>query len=165
MLAAAALSALVWAGRHPAPLRAHPLHTSLAEISYEPDGHLLVIRVRLFADDLSAAIFAGSDAFVPASKEMPPDSLLWRYARGTIALADPEGRPIQLCWRGAARAGDTVLLELQAKMATDGPRRVRILQAMLWERFPDQVNIVRASYEGRTVTLLFTRGDPGKLLP
>jgi hypothetical protein len=157
MLAASALTVLLWAGATAQP-GAHPLHTSLAEISYQPDRRLLVIRVRVFADDLSAAIFS-------APKEMPPDTLLSRYVRGTFALADPQGRPIQLQWRGAQRVGDTLQLELEARMPEEGPRYVRILHAMLWERFPDQVNIVRASYEGRTATLLFTRGDGGKVLP
>jgi hypothetical protein len=36
---------------------------------------------------------------------------------------------------------------------------------VLCERYPDQVNIVRASYAGRTTTLLFTRGEAAKSLP
>ncbi len=36
---------------------------------------------------------------------------------------------------------------------------------LLTERFDDQINIVRATYDGRTTTLLFTPGDAPKVLP
>jgi hypothetical protein len=40
-----------------------------------------------------------------------------------------------------------------------------VASALLCERFEDQVNIVRASYADRSVTLLFTRGDASKPIP
>jgi hypothetical protein len=156
MLAGAVGMALFWA-LLTAPPRAHPLHTAFAEIECGPDGESVSIQVRVFTDDLAAAVSASADA-------VPPDSVLSRYARGTLALADRAGRPLRLYWRGAERSGDTVLLRLEAKLA-GGLHHARILHSMLWERFPDQVNIVRAEYGGRTVTLLFTRGDAPKTLP
>ena len=41
----------------------------------------------------------------------------------------------------------------------------RVTSLVLCERFPDQVNIVRATYAGRATTLLFTRGEASKALP
>ena len=41
----------------------------------------------------------------------------------------------------------------------------RIGNRLLCDRFPDQVNVVRATYDGRSATLLFTPGDPAKPLP
>jgi hypothetical protein len=41
----------------------------------------------------------------------------------------------------------------------------RIRNRLLCDRFPDQVNVVRATYDGRSATLLFTPGDPAKPLP
>ncbi len=136
---------------------AHPLHTALAEISYQPNSPEVLIRVRAFTDDLALAVPNLTDS--PAA-----DSLLSRYARGTLALTDQAGRPLPLRWAGAERNGDTVLLQLRATLS-GGLQRARILVALLWERFPDQVNIVRATYGRRTVTLLFTRGEGAKPFP
>lgn len=135
----------------------HPLHTALVELSYQQESGSVAIQLRVFSDDLAAALGSNADL-------LPADSLLSRYARGTLALADPAGRPVVLHWESAERSGDTVLLRLRASLP-GGMQRARILAALLWERFPDQVNIVRATYGGRTVTLLFTRGDHSKTFP
>ena len=39
------------------------------------------------------------------------------------------------------------------------------MNRVLTERFADQVNLVRATYAGRSATLIFTRGDGPKALP
>jgi hypothetical protein len=134
----------------------HPLHTTLTEVGYNPTTNEIAVRIRMFADDLAAAI--------PAEAGTPPDTAMSRYARGTFALVDRWGRPVPLRWQGAEKRGDTVVLRLGAAVA-GGLRQAKLLSAVLWERFPDQVNIVRAFYDGRVATLLFTQGDPAKTLP
>jgi hypothetical protein len=37
---------------------------------------------------------------------------------------------------------------------------LRVQQAVLWERYHDQVNLLRASIGGRSTTLVFANGDP-----
>jgi uncharacterized protein DUF6702 len=139
------------------PVATHPLHSALAELEYQPNSGAILIRVRIFTDDLAAALRTPKDSY-------PADSLLSGYARGTLALTDQAGHPLPLIWQGVEHTGDTVLLQLRAKL-TGGLQSARVLVALLWERFPDQVNIVRATYGGRTVTLLFTRGDGAKPFP
>jgi hypothetical protein len=54
------------------------------------------------------------------------------------------------------------------RLRADAPRGlagVRVRHTLLCERFNDQVNIVRATYGGRSATLFFTRGDEAKALP
>jgi len=36
---------------------------------------------------------------------------------------------------------------------------------VLFERFPDQINIVQAAYDGRRESLLFAPGDAPRALP
>jgi hypothetical protein len=148
-------SVLFWPREPTPPAANHPLHTALTELSYQADSGVF-IRVRLFNDDLAVAL---PDLTGPGT-----DSLLSRYARGALALTDPAGRPLPLIWQGVERTGDTILLQLRARLG-GGLERAHILVALLWERFPDQVNIVRATYSGRTVTLLFTRGESAKPFP
>jgi len=81
-----------------------------------------------------------------------------------LTLSYSKDQQLSLRWQGAHQEGDMVQLELRADLG-GGLRHARIRAALLWERFPDQVNIVRASYDGRTVTLLFTAGDSAKPLP
>jgi hypothetical protein len=148
---------LLWSWVLSPALSAHPLHTALTEISYQTDSQTVAIRIRVFADDLASSVSGLADA-------AQPDSALSRYARGSFALTDRSGRPVPLRWERAERAGDMVLLQLRATLA-GGLAQSRVLDALLCERFPDQINIVRASYGGRTITLLFTRGDAAKVLP
>ena len=148
---------LFWPAQTASPATAHPLHTALAEVSYQPDSQAVLIRIRIFRDDLAAVLSSPGDS-------LPTDSLLSGYARGTLALVNQAGHPVPLSWQGAEHSGDTVLLQLRARL-TGGLQRARILVGLLCERFPDQVNIVRATYGSRTVTLLFTRGDGAKPFP
>jgi len=147
---------LVALGSSPAPA-SHPLHSTLAEIEYQAESGSVLIRVRAFRDDLAAATSGSSDS-------LPADSVLSSYVRERLTLSDSNGRQVSLWWQGAHQEGDMVQLELRASLS-GGLRHARIRAGLLCERFPDQVNIVRASYDGRTVTLLFTAGDSAKSLP
>jgi uncharacterized protein DUF6702 len=155
------LVAVLIAGQGPAKVpAAHPLHTSLAEIEYHADRGVLEVSVRLFADDLCAAIGGSCEG----AAGVPRDSMLSSYARGSFALQDGRGVPLRLRWLGAERTGGMIILQLESDVPRGDYRGVRVLHAMLWERFSDEVNLVQVRHDRRTDTLLFTRGDPPKLL-
>ncbi len=137
--------------------RVHPMHTAVVEIAYQATGGLAAIQIRVFRDDFGAAV-----ALVPS--EAPADSAMARYVRGAFHLTDRAGRTLPLRWDGVEQSGDVMVLRLTAA-APEGLHGAQVLSALLCERFEDQVNIVRALYEGRTSTLLFTRGDRAKALP
>jgi len=143
-----ALLALALAGG-----RAHPMHTAVTEVVQEDGRGQVSIQVRVYVDDLRAAV-------PPASA----DSAMARYLRGTFALADRTGRPVRLTWVGAEPNGDVILLRLRGEVP-GGLAGARVTSLVLCERFEDQVNVVRAEYAGRTTTLLFTRGETAKVLP
>ena len=135
---------------------AHPMHTAVAEITYDRETRTAAIHIRVFADDFTAALIPDPTA--------PADSAMSRYVRGAFALADRSGHPLAIHWVGAAREGDVVVLHLRVTVP-GGLGKGKVLSAILSDRFEDQVNIVRASYDGRVTTLLFTRGEPAKALP
>ena len=137
-------------------LGAHPMHTAVAEINYDAASGTAAIQIRVFADDFTAALIYDG---VTSS-----DSAMSRCVRGSFAMADRSGRPLPIRWLGAERTGEVLVLHLQIAVA-GGLAKARVLSALLSERFEDQVNIVRASYDGRVTTLLFTRGEPAKALP
>ena len=134
---------------------AHPLHTTLTEITADPARRALHIVIRVFADDFARAATASRR---PGSGA--PDAAT--YLRGAFVLT--EGRralPLRSC--GTRRSGELLWLCLEA----DAPASLASLQlrdALLWELFDDQVNIVR-SMLGRTPrSMLYTRGDKAKAL-
>ncbi len=136
---------------------AHPMHTAVAEITYNDATRIASIQIRIYADDLYAAV---EESGVPDSA----DASISRYLDGKFALSDQMGRALPLQWLAAERAGDVLLLRLTA-MVPGGLSGVRITANVLCEKFMDQVNIVRAAYGANTSTLLFTRGDSAKPLP
>jgi hypothetical protein len=133
----------------PLVLAAHPMHTSVVELTEEASTRSVLITLRVFADDFRTDQLGGSAE---------------AYARAHFELRGPEGRPVALQWVGATRAGDVVEIRLRANLP-NGRSHARVLATLLCERFPDQVNIVRATYGGHTASLLFTRGDQAKALP
>jgi hypothetical protein len=137
--------------------RAHPMHTTVAEVTQEDARGHVSIQLRVYLDDLRSA--------VPARVGTTgADSAMARYLRGTFALADRTGRPVRLTWAGAEPTGDVMLLRLRGEVP-GGLAGARVTSLVLCERFEDQVNVVRAEYAGRATTLLFTRGGTAKALP
>lgn len=135
---------------------AHPMHTSVAEL-HDSSGGTVSIRIRVFEDDFKAALGSRAEGQVP-------DSAMSRYVRARFSLTDRTGRPFSIEWKASERAGAVLMLQLRAKVS-GGLAGASVTNALLCDRFDDQVNIVRASYGGRTATLLFTPGDGAKGLP
>jgi hypothetical protein len=133
------------------PVR-HPMHTSVAEVR-EAAGRV-VVTIRVFPDDLRAAVPGAADA----------DSSLATYVLRRFVVAGRDGRPVPLRWMGMERVGDVVRLQLEGD-AKGGLAGAAINHRLLLDRFPDQVNVVRATYDGRTATLIFLSGDAAKRLP
>jgi hypothetical protein len=161
-----ALLALALAGG-----RAHPMHTTVTEVVQEDAGGRASIQVRVYLDDLQAAVrlpagvgAESAGAPSPTTNFAAADSAMARYLRATFALADRTDRPVRLAWAGAERSGDVILLRLRGEVP-GGLAGARVTSLVLCERFEDQVNVVRAEYAGRTTTLLFTRGETAKVLP
>jgi hypothetical protein len=136
---------------------AHPIHTAVAELVQQDASGATAIEIRVFADDFQAAVAAPAD-------RVAADSAMARYLRGTFALADRNGRPVPLSWAGAERTGDVILIRLRGRVPS-GLAGARITSLILCERYEDEVNVVRATYGGRTETLLFTRGASARALP
>ena len=134
-------------------LALHPLHTTLTQLTYDAAGSTVEVTVRAFADDFRAAV--GSDA---------SDSAAYAYLGKALTLMDRGGRALPLSACGLRRTQDLLWLCLRTP-AAGGLAGVRVHARMLLELYEDQINIVQASYDGRKVSLLFSRGDQPKPLP
>lgn len=140
----------------------HPLHTTLTVFTVQADGSM-AISVRAFADDFGAAVrlHSGDRA---ATRALPTDQAIESYARATLRMTDGSGRPVALTWCGARHEGDLVWLCL-AVPAAARPGQLRLRDALLVERFDDQVNIVQVLRASSRATMLFTKADGAKPLP
>jgi hypothetical protein len=149
-------------------LDAHPLHTSLAELTYDAAAREIRLSIRVFVDDLikaSAAYARQRSAGVgtlskPASTESP----ILAYARFAFVVADRAGKRLSLASCGGKRVGDLMWLCFHSS-APLGPAGFQIADRILFDLYSDQINIVQAAYGGQKPSLLFTRGDGFKRLP
>ena len=123
---------------------AHPSHTSTAELVARGDS--VHVAIRIFADDL-----AGTG---------DPRT----YVAERFAIVDGRGAPLSLEWTGSKRSGDVLVVRLRGR-TRGGLSGAAVRHELLMERFPDQVNVVRARYAGRTATLVYLRGAGPKTLP
>jgi hypothetical protein len=157
---AAALASLATVA--PRPAHAHPLHTTLAELSYDPATRVLNVSLRVFADDFAAAVARHAGARTVGA--LPPDSAMFRYVVQRFALAAPGAAPVALHWCGVRRSGDVLLLCLRAT-AVPALAGAHVRSTLMNESFTDQVNLVQASYGGRRRMLMFTPRTGVKPLP
>ncbi len=139
-------------------LDAHPLHTSLAEIVYDPAAKEIRISIRVFIDDLKKA----STAYARAHKSSP-QTMFIDYARSSFIVADRSGHPLGLASCGSKPVGDLMWLCLRAP-APAGIAGLQVAHRVLFDLYADQINIVQASYNGKRSSVLFTRGDGLKKL-
>lgn len=130
------------------PQASHPLHSTLTTISWDSRTHIIQMAVRVFSEDLADALARGT---------VPSDSAACRYARSALTLRDRTGRSLATEGCRIERTGDVTWIRLQA--TTVDPAGFWLLNAFLFERFDDQVNVVQTTLRGRTRTVLFTRGD------
>jgi hypothetical protein len=134
---------------------AHPLHTTLTEVTVTPATRTIRATVRLFADDLGSGVARrrGSAA---------ADADVTSYVASTLTLLEGS-RALATRSCGVRRAGEVVWVCLEANL--DGSSQtVTARNAVLCEVFADQVNIVQVTSGSSKRSVLFTRGDGAKRL-
>lgn len=161
LLIAAASAVVAWS--RPSRHAAHPLHTTITELTFDPRTKALRLSIRVFSDDLADGIRRRSGAMTPAGDSIT-DAAALAYVRGTIRLVARDGRPLLLTSCGSRSVNDLKLLCIMAT-APAGPSTLRLHQGMLLELYDDQVNVVQTLYGGRRRSLLFTRSSGARELP
>lgn len=141
------------------PTAAHPLHTTLTELSVDRVRGTLHIVIRVFADDFGTASTAGRrGARTPVTDAA--NSLA--YVQRAFVLTDGARiLPLRSC--GTRQGGALLWICVEADPPRS-PAGLRLRNALLCDLFADQVNIVRSTLGGAPRSLLFTRGDQAKPL-
>ena len=140
------------------PALAHPLHTSLAQVSIDPASHTIAVSLRVFADDFTAASSEWRSRN-PKPATASPTSPILDYARAAFILRDEQGNQMILASCGARRVGDLMWLCFR------GTGDVATVESrVLFDSYKDQINVVQSTVGGHTSNLLFTPGDKPKSL-
>lgn len=159
-LAAAAMIFLAPLAGATSARMAHPLHTTLTEMTVDPAKHTVRAVVRVFEDDVRAALSKRPGGKVGTGAV--PDVEATAYVLSELTIDDESLRPVALRSCGVKRSGD--VLWICVETGPIDPRTVRVRDSVLCELFADQVNIVQVSGAGVARSILFTRGDGPKTL-
>ena len=136
---------------------AHPLHTTMTEITLDPTGQSLHIVVRTFADDYTKAAGAAAGRAGPAAVNGPES---WAYLQRAFAVFDG-GRPVPLRSCGVKQTGNLLWICVDASVS-GSLSAMKVRSAILCELYDDQVNIVRSLVRGAARSILFVKGDAPK---
>lgn len=144
---------------------AHPLHTSLAELSYDARTGAVQLSLRVFVDDFTQAsvAFQKKNGAVRPVSTGPAQSPLVAYALASFLITDSRGRGVSLASCGGKRVGDLMWLCFRGQAAPG--EKLRVLSRILFDNFKDQINIVQAASGDRRTNLLFTPGGTAKPIP
>jgi uncharacterized protein DUF6702 len=144
----------------PREAEAHPLHTTLVQLTYDERSQVLTGSIRVFAGDFAAAIAKRGGAGAPADDRVT-DAAAFIYVNSTFRLTDAAGHPVTLEWCGSRRVNDLLWLCVRAARAAP-PSTLQLSDQMLCELFDDQINIVQTVSGEKHTSALFTKGDRAK---
>lgn len=144
----------------------HDTHVSYTRMVVE--GRTIACRIRLFRDDLEKALrqFSGRPDLI-LSAESRADSLFGAYLTRTLTLeADGQRVPLRVSASGVEKdptAQEVVWYVLEGESPAP-PRRLGLLQGVMFEMFRDQQNLVQLLREpgGVRKTMYFVSSDPSE---
>jgi len=129
-------------------LNAHPLHTTITELTEDRSRGMVRATIRVFADD-----------FGKARGERPELA----YVASRFTFTDRAGRSLPLHSCGTRSTGELLWICVEAASA-EGLAPLRVYNVMLNDLFDDQVNVVQGTVGGARRSLLFIKGDRPKPL-
>jgi len=140
------------------PLSRHDFHTSVTQMQYNATGKTFEISVRLFTDDLEAALSRQSGQKIKLGGKDSHDALVEQYIRKHLAFTSPRKqlKPYQYVGKEPEAEATWVYLELPYNEPISGSL---IRQDVLLDLFDDQVNLVNVSYQSERKTYLFKKNQ------
>ena len=140
------------------PVDAHPLHSSFTEIIRERGG-TITMTIRLFADDFGVAM----DSLRAEVRGVAGETVAREYFARTVVLTTADGRAVQLEWCGMRTQNGLTWLCARS-VAPVAPGRLRVRNALMFDRFRDQVSVVRYGRgSGARTLVLSARAPEGQL--
>jgi hypothetical protein len=131
----------------------HEFHTSLAQVHYNQSSRSFEITLRVFTDDLEAAL-----SLLHANKvtiDAPQaEKLIEQYLDKNFVLFDRQNQKKALSFIGKEVEVDVTWIYAEIPF-TEAPTSLRLQNSVLTELFNDQVNIVNFKYFTTIRTFMF----------
>ena len=139
--------------------RAH--HASILEVRHNPQKQRLEMALKIFTDDLEKVLSVDQPA--PVRLDVTPraqlNPLLQQLLIRSVQLSLRPGQPAQpLTLVGLQKEADAYWLYFTAP-APAGTTRLTLRHRLLYDLFPDQMNIVNLNAGGQKQSLLFRQGE------
>jgi len=132
----------------------HDFHSSLAEMHYNAASKSLEVSLRVFSDDLEAALTKDNNRTIKVNETESTDPLIKQYLVKHFALMDARNtrKPIQ--WIGKELTVDVTWLYFEIPLAED-MKGFKLQNSVMFDLFDNQVNIVNMNYRSQKRTYLF----------
>jgi len=140
----------------------HKFYLSLTQIDINSKTHKLEIAARVFTHDLENTILAetGHKLLLGSVHEaQESDSMLTDYLHQTIRIIQGD-KEIVLSFVGKEIETDVTWLYLESPAGIDLSEPLKIKNVILFERFPNQKNIVNVRFEKQISSQIHTRNHP-----
>lgn len=149
-------------GLAPRTADAHPLHTTLSEVTIDPSRHAVRAVVRVFVDDLNAGLTHQRPGSRP-TQAGAIEAQATAYVLASFSVLDRGATPVALRSCGVRRNQELLWVCFEGNISGDS-RELALRNAVLCDVFSDQVNIVQVGDGTNKRSVLFARGDGTKRL-
>jgi hypothetical protein len=143
----------------------HPLHLSVMEIAHDQKEKELEITLRVFIDDLQAAIrnkLNQEDLDILHPVNTTADKLIWEYLQPHLSI-QLDGKKQIIKYLGHEADADAMTFYIQVQPVKTW-KTIEIKNSLLTELFEDQSNLVNITLGEKTKSLRLMRDNPtGKL--
>jgi hypothetical protein len=142
---------------------AHKYHTSVTRLEYNAEDSSVEITVQTFTDDIEAILTKRTGRTIRLDASRDSGRLVLDYLQSAFELRANDAN-LELQWVGLEMKGGTAWLYVLAKLP-GGLSKASLRNALLFDLFEDQVNIVNVLNNGKKRSLVFRRGDNMQAIP
>jgi len=129
---------------------AHPLYISVTEINHNASDKTLEVSCKIFADDFEKALTAAAnkkvDLFNPKDKN-EVDKLITDYIKKHLGIK-LDGKAVSFSLVGFEREEDAIWSYFQVTGISTAPKKIEIMDNILYEVYDKEINLVHASVGG-----------------
>jgi hypothetical protein len=141
----------------PAPIT-HEFHTSLAQVHYNQSSQSFEVTLRVFTDDMEAALTLLNNNAQVTIDASQADKLIEQYLVKNLVFLDKQNQQKALSFIGKEVEVDVTWIYAEVPVA-DSPSGMRLQNTVLTELFDDQVNIVNFKYLTTIRTFMFKSNE------
>jgi hypothetical protein len=132
----------------------HEFHTSLAQVHYNKTSQSFEITLRVFTDDLEAALTLMNKSKKVVIDNAQADKLIEQYLVKNLVLFDKQNQNKSLSFIGKEVEVDVTWIYAEVPV-TEALTGLRLQNSVLTELYSDQVNIVNFKYLTTIRTFIF----------